>query len=388
LLLASIGLPGCSQEEELKLDPGVSPFYPGVSATEGASTKADAGQPVGSKTKLEAAVPGEPIRPEDVEKQLRVALRAVQKGEKAKAGLLLDQILDVEPLNREALAGRGIVALEQFMAASSLPDQDAAISRAAEVARVLHRTQEAPKKREIDIYARALTGEAKVRALQGKNDRALAILKEATDAGLEAYAWAEQDKDMAPLRSSPQFQAAVKAYHDSRLALARQRIQKYVEKPLGFPFDFKLLNLDDKPVSLADFRGKIVVLDLWGTWCSPCRESIPRLIDLYRKYEPGGLAVVGLTYEKSDPSDPQTRETVKKFVQQAGIPYPILIGDEPTLKQVPNFKGFPTSMVLDRDGKVRLLITENNANTQDVIEDAVLVLLNEPAKPAPAAAKP
>ncbi|HKI18079.1 MAG TPA: TlpA disulfide reductase family protein, partial [Isosphaeraceae bacterium] len=123
----------------------------------------------------------------------------------------------------------------------------------------------------------------------------------------------------------------------------------------------------------------------WGTWCGPCREAIPHLIDLSRKYDRRGLAVVGLTYEKSDPTDPQTRENVKNFVQQAGIPYPCLMGDEPTLKLVPNLKGFPTSLVLDRAGKVRLLVTENGASSLDLIQDVVLVLL---AEPAPQAAKP
>ena len=94
---------------------------------------------------------------------------------------------------------------------------------------------------------------------------------------------------------------------------------------------------------------------------------------------------MGLTYEKTDPADPETLETVKKFVSEGKIPYPILMGDEPTLKLVPNFKGFPTSLVLDRAGKARLLITENEGSTMDMLEDAVSVLLTEPT---PLASKP
>jgi len=390
-LLVSIGLTGCTQEEELKLDPGVSPFYPGVSATEGASTKNGTardqpiGQPGGSRTKNDSPVPSGPLRPDDIEKQVRIAMRSAQKGETVKAGQLLDQVLVVEPLNREALTGRAMLALDEAMAASSLPDRAAAVGRAVDLARTLHRVYESPKKRETELYARALAAESKVRVLQGKIDQALAILKEATNSGLDAYLWAEQDEAMAPLRSSPRFQATLKAFEESRLALARERVKDRVGKPLDFPFDFKLPNLEDQPVSLADFKGKVVLLDLWGTWCGPCREAIPHLIDLSRKYDRRGLAVVGLTYEKSDPTDPQTRENVKNFVQQAGIPYPCLMGDEPTLKLVPNLKGFPTSLVLDRAGKVRLLVTENGASSLDLIQDVVLVLL---AEPAPQAAKP
>ena len=87
-----------------------------------------------------------------------------------------------------------------------MPDRAAAVGRAADLARTLHRIYDSPKKRETELYARALSAEAKVRVLQGKIDQALATLKEAASSGLDAYAWAEQDEAMAPLRSSPQFQ--------------------------------------------------------------------------------------------------------------------------------------------------------------------------------------
>ncbi len=218
--------------------------------------------------------------------------------------------------------------------------------------------------------------------LQGKHDQALAALKEAANAGIDPYTWTEKDDAMAPLRSLSQYRSTVKAFEASQLAQAREQTKGRLDKPLDFSFDFKLPNLEDKPVSLADFKGKVVLVDMWGTWCGPCREAIPRLMEFNRKFERRGLAVVGLTYEKSDPTDPATRENIKEFVKQAGIPYPCLIGDAPTAKQVPDFKGFPTSLVLDRAGKVRLLITENDANTLDLIENTIVVLLAEPLPPS------
>ena len=68
----------------------------------------------------------------------------------------------------------------------------------------------------------------------------------------------------------------------------------------------------------------------------------------------------------------------KKFVEAAEIPYPCLLGDEPTVKQVPGFKGFPTIVIVDRAGKVRFSIIENDAQTPELINDAVRVLLAEP----------
>jgi len=385
VLLASVGLMGCGKEEELKLDPGVSPFYPRVSATEGPTTKTivsgdrSIGKLGESGTKSDFHTQGEPLRLDEVDKQVRIAIHSAQKGDTLKAGRLLDQVLAVEPLNREALTGRAMLAIDEGAAASSLLDRAAAVERAAELARTLHRIYDSPKRKETELYGRALAGETKLRVLQGKIDQALAILKEAAASGLEAYAWAEQDEALAPLRSSPQFRASLKASEDARLALARDRLKNRLDRPLDFPFDFKLPDLEGVPVSLEDFRGKVVLLDFWGTWCSPCREAIPRLIGLSRKFAKRGLAVVGLTYEKTEPTNPETRENIKRFVKEAGIPYPCLIGDEATQLLVPDWHGFPTSMVLDRAGNIRVLITQNTSTSLDLIEDAVVVLLAEPA---------
>ena len=66
-------------------------------------------------------------------------------------------------------------------------------------------------------------------------------------------------------------------------------------KPTPFPFALK--DLDGKPVTAADFRGKVLVVDFWGTWCPPCRKQVPNLVELDKRFHDKGLAVVGLTYE-------------------------------------------------------------------------------------------
>ena len=160
LLLFSIGMSGCSQEEELKLDPGVSPFYPGVSESGGAAAKTDTapdqtnGAAGGSRSKDDAIVASGPIRPDEVEKHIRIAHRYAQKKESVKAAQLLDQVLAVAPLNREA---RPRVA-SSHSGNPRRPRRCRIATRqpvaALELARTLRRAYETPKKSEIELYAR------------------------------------------------------------------------------------------------------------------------------------------------------------------------------------------------------------------------------------------
>src|SRR5437867_1024738 len=117
---------GCTQpEEELKLDPGVSPFFPGAGSTKApagptAAVESSSGSPgatgtAGDRAGTEVAAstaPEAPLRPEEIERQLRIALRGVEKGDATRASRTLDRILAVEPLNREALFGRAAIALD------------------------------------------------------------------------------------------------------------------------------------------------------------------------------------------------------------------------------------------------------------------------------------
>ncbi len=166
-----------------------------------------------------------------------------------------------------------------------------------------------------------------------------------------------------------------------------ERVKKAIETPPDIPFEFTLPDLNGKKVSLRDFKGKVVLVDFWGTWCGPCREAIPFLTELYKQRHPRGLEIIGLSYERAAASESEAVELVKKFVESNGVPYPCLLGDEPTVKQVPGWRGFPTSLIVDRAGKVRLLVTENSAQTPELITDVVRVLLAEPVPASAAAAK-
>src|SRR5512135_439673 len=85
--------------------------------------------------------------------------------------------------------------------------------------------------------------------------------------------------------------------------------------------EFSLTDIHGKPLSLAQYKGKVVLLDFWATWCAPCKVEIPHFIALQDKYGPQGLQIVGLSMD--DDAKP-----VVKFAEQMKINYPIAIADE------------------------------------------------------------
>ncbi|GAB4460220.1 MAG: hypothetical protein OHK0029_23910 [Armatimonadaceae bacterium] len=96
---------------------------------------------------------------------------------------------------------------------------------------------------------------------------------------------------------------------------------------------------------LSDYKGKVVLLNFWATWCPPCIEEIPDLIRLQEKYGDKGLQVVGLSADDS-------LEVAAEFAKKNGVNYPILIAPPDVARAVGGVQGLPTSVLLDQEGKV------------------------------------
>jgi len=109
---------------------------------------------------------------------------------------------------------------------------------------------------------------------------------------------------------------------------------------------FELRDLQGKTVRLSDFKGKVVLLNFWATWCPPCRAEIPDLISLQKQYGAQGLVVLGVAMdEKGD-------KVVNPFAKRMKINYPVVIGDQKTAAAYGGVMVVPTSFVIDRNGKV------------------------------------
>lgn len=96
---------------------------------------------------------------------------------------------------------------------------------------------------------------------------------------------------------------------------------------------------------LREHRGQVVLINLWATWCGPCREETPGLVDLYREDGPMGLAVVGLSLDLGG------REKVRSFAEQYRVPYPIVF-PEPMSQLADTVEGVPTTILIDKNGRV------------------------------------
>jgi thiol-disulfide isomerase/thioredoxin len=105
--------------------------------------------------------------------------------------------------------------------------------------------------------------------------------------------------------------------------------------------------------SLEAYRGKVVILDLWATWCGPCRMEIPDFIKLQNQYGPQGLAIVGVSIDPVDPRGGAGAAAVAPFMKNYGINYNIWTIDQiSALGPYQMGSGIPTTYVIDRSGKV------------------------------------
>lgn len=111
--------------------------------------------------------------------------------------------------------------------------------------------------------------------------------------------------------------------------------------------DFTLADASGHSYHLRDLRGKVVVLDFWASWCGPCRESMPFFQAMQDQYGPRGVIVLGL-------DGGEDAETVTDFAKTTKYTFPLLVGGEPTVSSQYFVDAYPTSLVIDRDGKILL----------------------------------
>jgi thiol-disulfide isomerase/thioredoxin len=119
--------------------------------------------------------------------------------------------------------------------------------------------------------------------------------------------------------------------------------------------EFTLKDVEDHDVSLSQFKGKVVLVNFWATWCGPCRIEIPWLIDLQNKYAARGFTVLGVAMDEKGKSAVAPFVLTERF-KVGGTPqpmnYPIVLGNDAAADKFGGLVGFPTSVLISKDGHV------------------------------------
>jgi thiol-disulfide isomerase/thioredoxin len=130
--------------------------------------------------------------------------------------------------------------------------------------------------------------------------------------------------------------------------------------------DFEVMTLDSVPSkkSLADYRGKVVMINIWATWCAPCRIEMPSIEELHQAYDAKGLKILAISVD-----DPGTEPQIRSFVKQYGLTFEVLhdpAGQEGRVSRDYQTTGYPETVIIGRDGVIRKkLLGAHNWNSAE-----------------------
>ena len=141
--------------------------------------------------------------------------------------------------------------------------------------------------------------------------------------------------------------------------------------------EFTLKDSDGKTVQLSDYRGKVVLLNFWATWCGPCKIEIPWFIDFERRFKDQGFAVVGISMDEDG------WNAVKPFISEAEMNYRVLLGNDTVAQLYGGVDALPTTFIIDREGKVAAV--HSGLVSRRTYENDITQLFDSPRSGAPGA---
>lgn len=113
----------------------------------------------------------------------------------------------------------------------------------------------------------------------------------------------------------------------------------------------EVTDINGRTVRLSDYKGKVVLINFWATWCPPCRAEMPDLVRLQREHGKEGLQIIGITYP------PERRARVRRFARSLKVNYPIILGTREMKARFSSDETLPLTVVINRDGKVSDIIS-------------------------------
>lgn len=133
--------------------------------------------------------------------------------------------------------------------------------------------------------------------------------------------------------------------------------------------DFTAELVNGQTFRLSDQKGKVVLMNIWATWCAPCHDETPDFVDLYSSYKDKGLVVLGVSV------DEQGKSVVEPFMEKYSVNYPMIIDDGSVMDKYGPTMGIPTSYIIDRQGNLRYFAV--GALTHKELEPRLKKLLSE-----------
>jgi thiol-disulfide isomerase/thioredoxin len=288
-----------------------------------------------------------------VDAAFAAAQKAAQKGDLKGAMAALEKGLETNPDDVNILFNLVKLNLAVAMEDPAKPDYPLFIKAAAHVRHLIKAKPEITEDSEFGKFAGMVYyKEAGAYSADNKTDEAMTALQAAIDSGFSDFDELEKDPAFEAVRALPTF--------PEFLAKARVAfIDNLFAKTKPFDFDFELTDIEGNAIAKADFKGKVLIVDVWGTWCPPCKAEIPHFVELVKQYKEKGLEIVGLNSEGGDDDD-EALKTVQEFYKEHDMNYRCALiksgAKEEFLKTIPDLEGFPTTLFFDRTGKLRLRV--------------------------------
>ncbi len=197
-----------------------------------------------------------------------------------------------------------------------------------------------------------LLQEAKGYVLNKDDAAALKTVQESLQWGLVEFQAVLDEPLLKSSTVSEQVAAEVSARRAAYCKQITPGIQGAMANFTSFEFNFSAIDVRQNRFNKSHFAGDYLVVDLWGTWCAPCRAEIPHLNHLQKQFVGKHLKVVGVAIEQGD-TEEQNRKTLKSFLDENEVGYQCLVGNDELTRQLPNFKSYPTLLFIDKQGTVR-----------------------------------
>jgi peroxiredoxin len=134
--------------------------------------------------------------------------------------------------------------------------------------------------------------------------------------------------------------------------------------------DFTLKSHSGENLRLSEFRGEVVMINFWASWCGPCRQEMPLLEELYSQYQPLGFTILGVNVEEDS-------SKAKQLLKEIPVNFPVLFDNNSDVSKLYNVVAMPSTVLVDRDGNIRYLHKGYKPGYEEAYQQQVRALVRE-----------